>query len=221
MSLPVEYLITDAAMAFGDPNKERVENDDWLRHYNTACRDLCAHFDVLEHRVRFTLEAGNDAYAYPLDMVRLSMIEVTETPDDPDSWDDLGEMFDDEFRGATRRRYPTGKPEKYYARRSWFHVIPKPDVQTISGGRIHFYGLPDRLLTLAGAVFQLPEFTQDSVIERMVIAALKQDERVVEAQERYTKWLAEGPFIEDRMQDRSKDRRETLRPPENPYGGMS
>jgi len=229
MSLLVEQVVTDAAMKFGDPVYQRIDQSDWLRHYNTATRDIASHWDVLEHRVFFTLEAGNDAYGYPADMVRLSEIAVsTELVGDPglqavdeDAFDDLGELFRDEFRASTRRRYPTGTPKRYYARQNWFHLIPKPDVQVVRGGRIHYFGLPDRLFTLSGALYQLPEFTQDAAIERMVIAALEQDERLTEASQKYQKWLAEGPFIEDRMQDRSKDRRENLRPPDDPYRGMA
>jgi hypothetical protein len=222
VSLPVEYLVTDAAMAFGDPKKERVDDSDWLRHYNTAIRDVCSHWDVLEHKAFFNLEPGIDAYGFPTDMVRLSELAVTTTPEDEDTFDDLGEIQSkEEFRNYVRRSYPTGTPELYYARRNWYQMVPKPDVEVIRGGRIYYYGMPDRVFTLPNALYQLPEFTQNTTIERMVIAALNQDERVTEAERRYTKWLAEGPFIEDRMQDRSVDKRENMRPDDNPYGGMS
>lgn len=220
MALLVTYLVDDAARKIGDPNKQRVQNADWLLFYNQSGRELCEKANVLQYRATFDLGA-QALYPYPDEMTQLARVEINETPSNADSWRFLKERFEDEFRAETDVLYPTATiPERYFADKVGFYLMPRPTATIVGGGRMTYYGLPDRLFDLVGANFQLPEFTQDYVIRRMVVYGKTARNRLTEASAELSQWYADIEGLQDKMEDRSDDRRSSMRPRRNPYSGM-
>jgi hypothetical protein len=220
MPLPVDFLVGDAALKIGDPSRTRVQNPDWVLFYNQSARELCQKADVLRCRGVFDLST-EDAYPYPSDMTQMTGIEVTETPADPDSWRWLDESFEDEFRSEVDGHYPSATlPERYFADKTWFFVIPRCTAAIVGGARISHFKIPARISDLAVATYELPEFTQDYVIRRMVIYAKFARNRIVEADAELKQWYADVEGLTSKIDDRSNDRRSGIRQSRDRYRGM-
>lgn len=220
MSLPVSYLVDDAALKIGDPNKTRVSPSEWALFYNQSARELCEKADVLQYRSTFNLTT-EALYPYPDEMTTMARLEVTETPSDADSYRIVNEKFEDEFRALTSNRYPTATiPDFYFADRIGFYLIPRPEATIAEGGRITYFGLPDRIFDVTTATYQLPEFTQDYVLRRMVVYGKTARHRIDEANAELQQWYADVEGLQDKVEDRSNDRRSSLRPRRSPYAGM-
>lgn len=219
-SVLVSYMVNDAALAIGDPNKARVKNSDWISFYNRSARELCEKADVLQYRAIFNL--GTQAlYPYPDEMVALSRIEVNETPTDDDAWRPLDELFEDEFRSRTTGRYPTATiPDSYFADQGGFYLIGRPEAAITGAGRMIFFGLPDRITDVTTATFQLIDIAQDYVTRRMIVYGLKARNRHAEAASELSQWYADVEGLQDNLEDRAKDRRSSIRPRRSPYAGM-
>jgi len=218
MSLPVIYLINDCAEMIGDPNKVRVTLGQWTLFYNQSCRELCQKAKVLKFRARFNL--GPQAqYHYPDERTVVTKVEANETPDDDNTWFKLDEMFEDEFAAQTSRFYPSATtPSHYFADVDGFYLYPRPEAAITNGGRVTYFGLPDRIFDANTANFQLPELAQDYVIRRMVIHGMKARNRMAEAEGELKLWNADIEGLQDSMEDPSDDRRSAIRPRRSGYG---
>jgi len=220
MSLPVSNLVNDAAIAIGDPNKTRVKMSEWTSFYSRAARELCSKANVLQQRATFNL-GTQQAYHFPDDMTTMSKMEVSETPTDGDSWRVIREIFEDEFRSMTSGRYSDNTlPEMYFADRLGFYLVPRPTATIVDGGRITYFGLPDAITDATTATYQLPEFTRDYILRRMIVFGLAARNRHAEAEAELRQWFADVEDLQDKMADRSDDRRSSLAPRRSRYQGM-
>jgi len=228
MSTLVSYLIDDAAAEVGDPNKTRIALPQWLSIYNRANRELCTKANILPFSDSFDLrpldpDTGRpqQRYAYPEQMTVLKSIEVSETPDDDNSFRYLNEMFEDEFRERTASSYPTNTlPDSYFADAAWFFLVPIVTATIEEGGWITYYGLPDRIDNVAGAIMQVDDFAQDYLLRRMIIVGLSARNRHAEAATQLAIWDKDMEGLQDKLNDRSQDRRPSLAPRRSPYRGM-
>lgn len=221
MSTPISYLVDDAAQAIGDPNKERVQIAQWLSIYNRSLRELCQKANVLKTQDIFTLSAGVARYAYPGHMTVMSGLEVSDTPADEGSFRSLRELFEDEFRARTSVFYPTASlPTHYYCTPSFYYLVPMAEVEIVAGGCLTHFGLPEERVTSIDALMETPDFTQDYLITRMVIFGMEARNRWQEAKDMLAIWNADVESLQDKMEDRSEDRRSTLAPRRNRFAGM-
>lgn len=224
MSTPISYVIDDAAQAIGDPNKQRVTLAQWVGIYNRSNRELCQKANVLGFSDGFTLVANQNRYEYPAGMTVMTAIHVTETPDDKTTFRVLGEYFEDEFRAMVDASYPAASlPTGYFATSSWFHLVPMVSAQIVGGGCITYYGLPDRITVdqvTGGTVIQVPDFAQDYLLRRMIVHGMEQRNRLVEARTALEMWNADMETLQDKLDDRSVDRRSTIAPRKNRFAGM-
>lgn len=221
MSTPVSYLVDDAAQAIGDPNKQRVQLSQWLSIYNRSNRELCEKANVLRFIDEFDLVADQKKYDYPQTMTVMNGIHVTQTPTDETTFRWIKEYFEDEFRRMTSSNYPTASlPTGYFATSGWFYLVPAVDTTIVSGACIDYFGLPDRITDLNGAVMQVDDLAQDYLIRRMIVHGLESRNRLVEAQEALATWQADVESLQDKLDDRSQDRRSSIAPRRNRYWGM-
>lgn len=220
MSIPISYLIDEAANKFGDPNKTRVNGPLWLTFFNESTRELSTKADIAQYRDSFTL-GTNPIYPFPDAMVHMVRLEVNEQPvTDPVGWRIVEEIFEDEWRARTSTRYPSATiPDAYFVEKGWFWLIPAPEAPITNGAIITYFGLPDRA-TDPLSTYQLPEFTQDYIIRRMVIHAKFARNRIVEGQADLKLWYDDVEGLQDKMDDRSSDRRSNIRPRRNLIAGM-
>lgn len=221
MSLSVDYLISDAALKIGDVNRTRVRDVEWVLFYNQAVRELCEKANVLEFQGLFDT-LPTDRYGYPWRATAITKFEAQAIAGDANTFFKLDELREDEFTARTDRLYPPMDPPlEYFPRRNWFHLVGKPTTTVVQGGRLTYFGIPDRIFDLPSAIFPLPEFCQDYVIRRLVIAAKYARDRIGEADAELKQWIvdvAEG--LQDKMEDRVDDRRPAIRPTRAPMAGM-
>lgn len=222
MSTFVQSLINDAAQAIGDPNKQRVQSAQWLSIYNRSNRAICEEVNLLRKLDKFKIVAGQTRYDYPQSMVQLNGIQVSDTPTDEPSFRWLGEIFEDEFREATQGRYPTESlPSRYFATSSWFHLIGAAEVDIVDGGRTDYFGLPDEITDLStNPVLQVDDLARDYIMEHMIALSMQARNRWAEAELALTAWQKRAEGLQDKLADRSDDRRSTLSPRRNRFGGM-
>lgn len=227
MSTPVSALVDDAAMAIGDPNKQRVATPQWISIYNRSNRELCQKANVLRFLDEFDLvnldpDTGELAmrYDYPDGMTVMNGIHVSDTPTDPASFRWLKEMFQDEFRVATSGSYPVDSlPTYYFATSDWLYLIGAVAADILDGACIDYFGLPDRVTDLSG-VIQVPDMAQDYLIRRMIIHGKMARHNVVEARAELEMWEEDMVSFQDKLDDRSQDRPSSIAPRRNRLAGM-
>jgi hypothetical protein len=220
----IQAVIDDAAVAIGDPNKQRVSMVNWTSFYNRSNRELCAKANILRFNDKFDLIAGQRKYAYPQRMTVMTGLRVSETPSDENSFKVVHEIFEDEFREKTDRLYPTETlPSEYFATSSWWQPVGTATAQIVDGGCITYYGLPDRITLTqieASQVLQIPDFAQDYLLQRMIIYGMRARNRYAEAKAELDLWYTDMATLQDKLDDRSQDRRSTLAPRKNRFAGM-
>lgn len=211
--IPASSLIERAARRIDDIRLTNVTTPDLLDYLNAVSDDLCARRRILERVVIFKVYA-EDMYAYPSDLVQVKWMRFNEDPvNDPDGYKDLAEMFEDEFREATYGQYPTENPSAYSVSQNYFHLYPRPTAAIDNGGKMGYWSIPDPVTSATAGFLQLPDYLQHHVIEGMVIRALEGQRRLDEAEQRRVRWLTVEDELAQPMQDRSADRRSSLRPP--------
>lgn len=222
MSTLVQTIIDEAAMEIGDPNKQRIEQAQWLTIYNMSQRELCQKANLLRLQDDFDLVAGQTRYDYPQGMVQLNGIEVSETPDDDSSFQWLAELREDEFRMITTGAYPTASiPTQYFATSSWFYLVGAVTTPIQDGGAIDYFGIPDEITAVdSSTVIQVDDLARDYLRNRMVIHGHQARNRLVEARAALDIWNEELIVLQDKLADRAEDRRSSLAPRLNPYWGM-
>jgi hypothetical protein len=220
MSTPVQNLVDDAAQAIGDPNKQRVQTSQWISIYNRSNRELCQKVKILRFLDKFTLEAAQTRYDLPEGMVQMNGIHVTETPSDETTVRWIHEIFEDEFRRMTTNLYPTATlPDSYFCSSNWFYLVPSATAQIVGGACIDYFGLPDRVADLSG-VMQVDDLAQDYLIRRMTIHGMEARHRLDEAKTALDMWNADLQGLQDKLEDRSNDRRSSVARRTRRFSGM-
>lgn len=225
MSTLITSLVDDAALQIGDPNKQRVTMPHWHSIYNRSNRELGQKANVFRYLDQFTLEALQMKYDYPESMTVMNGIRVSETPSDETTFQVIDEIFEDEWRKRTNSLYPSATiPDAYFATSNWFWLVPMAEAQIVDGACIDYFGLPDTLsytdFTAANAVIQAEDFAQDYLIRRMVIHGMEARNRWQEAKDSLALWEADMVTLQDKLDDRSQDRRSSLRPRRPRFAGM-
>lgn len=224
MSTLISTVIDECALKIGDPNKQRITLSQWVTIYNMSNREMCSMANILKFQDEFDLVANQKTYDYPEGMVQCTDIHVSETPDDETTFKFLNEIFEDEYRERVDSLFPSATlPTEYYATPSWFSLVPMASAGIVDGGCITYFGLPDEISESAvsgGEVLQVPDFTRDYLRRRMLIHAMEARNRLTEAKAALEIWMAEMEGLQDKLEDRSLDRRSSLAPRKNRYAGM-
>ena len=225
MSTLVQDLVDDAALQIGDPNKQRVQLSQWHSIYNRSNRALGEKANVFRYLDQFTLVAGQMKYDYPQLMTVMNGIRVSETPSDETTFQVIEEIFEDEWRNRTSGLYPTATlPDSYFATSNWFWLVPMATNQIVDGACIDYFGLPDTIsytsFTASGTVIQAEDFAQDYLVRRMVIHGMEARNRWQEAKDALSLWEADMETFMDKLDDRSQDRRSSLRTRRPRFAGM-
>lgn len=219
-TIPIDYLVSDAAVKIGDPSRTRVRNEQWLLFVNQALREFTEKLNVLRFTATFALVQGATEYLYPDELTQMVSIEATETPSDPTTYAFLGQKFRDEFRSDVTGAYPQGSiPDRYHATTNSFFLIPACDTTINAGARLVYYGIADRVFTLE-ADFPLPWMSQDYIVRRMTIHAMRARNRHAEANEELKEWKDDMQLLEDKYQVRTVDRADSIAPRRNRLWGM-
>src|SRR5207245_9805863 len=111
-------------------------------------------------------------------------------------------------------------PTSYFATSGWFYLVPAAETLISAGACIDYFGLPDRITDLTGAIMQVDDFAQDYLIRRMIIHGLESRNRLAEAADSLRTWVADMETLQDRLDDRSQDRRSSIAPRRNRFAGM-
>jgi len=223
MSVLVSDLITRAGVKIGDPGFRRTSRTDFLQFFNEVQFKIATEIRCLEVDADFNIVADQYLYDYPDEAVGMTGVRFSETPTDINTFRWLREKFTDEWRMLTTPLRPSGNVWAYYARPHCFELSSTPTLAVTNGGIASYWIHPAWLNSESSAVLEIPDFTQEFVMEGMTIhARLTGRDRVAAAQDE-KRWLDSLVNLREKIEDRSDDRRPALRPPSygNPYGGMT
>lgn len=222
MSVPVTRVIESAALRVYDPNRRRVSAGLWLQIFNETQFELATETRCIEVDATFNITANEARYTYPADSVALKKVYYSETPSDTTTYDPLSEIFEDEWVELRRYGYPTGRPMQYFARPSFFHLMPAPATSIVDGGCVTYAVMPGWLGNEAGALVEVPDWLQVVLIDGMVARAKIALEEP-SGQTALANWQGSLAAKRALVEDRSDDRRPALRTEgmRNPFQGMS
>lgn len=221
MSFRVSDIAADGSLVIGDDRYSRVTRDNWLTFVKKRSRLLCMRLNLVKRRAYFTITADDALHTLPTNCVQMTRLQFTSTPSDVNTFGDLTEMFEDEFRASTSNCYPTGDPQRYFTDQGFFYLIPKPTTEVVLGGRIEYWGLPDTVSAQADFV-PLPDTMQDILLQGCVVDAQRKMEKYPEADRLEAEWEANIDRLRNKVEDRSNDRRSKVRlsSQERGYGGQ-
>lgn len=218
-----DWLTTIAATMVGDPDRGRIKTADWLQFYNLSMNDICSLYDIVQFEQVAALPA--DALcSYPAESTRISRVEANATPADATTWVTVGEIFEDEWRRHTVSGVPTSDiPRVYFADQGYLRLGAKITADIANGLKITHYGVPDNATDLTVTYMPLPNFMKSYAAERMAIYGLRSDNRDAQANEWEDRWNQREGFIRMKLEDKSTDRRDAIRPAaaRNRFGGMA
>lgn len=223
MSVNALTLATEAGRRCGDELFTRITRDDWKDFLNAVCRDIASRFHVVEYESTFDVVANMENYPYPDDMVQIRFMRYSDTPDTAGTYEDVDETPFDEWRERTSRSYPIGTPDEYCPRAGFFSLVPMAATTIEDGGLLSYWGLPADVTDLTTQSLQLPDFFRDYVVAGMVIQGKRKDKAFDEADALERAWLNQESQMREKMEDRARDRRASLRPKSarHPMRGMS
>jgi len=211
VSVLVQRILTDALMACSDPGARNISPDEQLLFYNRTARRVATRLNVLEYEATFDTVQGIDLYKMPDDCKTLRSLWATLTPELPYSYWPLREIFEDEHRQLISRNTPSSDPSRYYARQSYYHIYPAPASTVVDGGKLIYWGLPADVTNPAIETLPFADLMQDLVTEGVIIHLLTRLTRLDEAAARRSEWEASMTADRDTFEDRSNDRRPSLR----------
>lgn len=203
MSVTASEILTEFYLSTSDPRLKRLTSDEAIIWLNQASRDLARKLKLVEYMDTFTT-VDEDAYQLPDGCIVVTRMDWTATPSAGD-YKKLAEMSKTEFEMLTNGPYPVCEPYAYYVRASFFHLVGRPAVETVDGGRIHYYGVPDRVTGVSDTI-KLADYMRDNIRNGMMILALEKLEEIERGS--YQSWVASIP---DDREDRSRDRRPNIR----------
>jgi len=214
MAVLMQWLIDAAATNIGDPNKSRVQQPQWNTIATLSLDAVCSKYDVLEYEDGFDLPADG-LVTYPDACTRVSEVRVSTTPLDDASFErgKLGELFEDEWNLVVRGGLPVGsQPARYFADKGFIRLDARLAADVVNGGRIWYYAVPPPVVDATTYTVPLPDFFRTYFVERLEIGGLFADERTEEAVVKLRVWDAREDEIRTKIEHRSVDRRESLRP---------
>lgn len=219
-----DWLANSGAKLIGDPNRQRVDTPTWLMAYNLAMNDICATYDIVQAENIADLPADGLA-TYPNENTRISKVEANTAPTDPTSpWRTLDEKFEDEYRRLTTGGVPQQDfPEWYFADDGYIRLGALLVADVVGGLRLTNYIVPDEAFDLTTTYMPLPNFMRSYAMERMMIYALRSDDRDEQADKHEAAWNQREGWIRQKLEDKSVDRPDAIRPTStiNKYGGMA
>lgn len=224
MAVLAEWLSTSGAKLIGDPNRQRVTPEAWLVAYNLSMNDICSLYDILQFEMIADLPIDGLA-TYPQAAMRISEVAVNEAPADPLSrWKVLEEKFQDEYRRETVNGLPSqALPDWYFADTGYLRLGAQLAADIAGGLRLTHFSVPDEAFDLTTTYMPLPDFMRSYAMERMMIYALRSDDRDDQADDHENRWNQRESWIRNKLEDRSVDRPDAIRPKSNinKYGGMA
>jgi len=216
MSTPVGDIISAALYEIGDPNGKSTKRPAMLGFYNRAQRKLARGLRCLETDYYFNLQANEPRYYYPDDNIQISGIRISQVAQ-PSSLGDyywLRERFRDEWRNATDGYRPSSQVWGYHARANWFELLDAPVADVDDGGIVTTWHLPQEVVTETSAtLMELPDSMRDAVQEGMQILARLTGRERAAAMDDWKRWVDEIEAEREKFEDRSDDRRSSIRPP--------
>lgn len=212
MSVNALSLATEAGRRCGDELFTRITRDDWKDFLNSVCRDVATRIPCVEWRDTFDLVANLESYPYPSGLIQVRFMRATQTPETAGTFEDIDEMTPEQWHDRTNRNYPVGTPDEYCPWQGFFDLVPMPAVTVVDGGLLAYWGLPDDVTDLTTQNLQLPDFMRDYVVAGMVIQGKRKDKAFDEADALERVWLGQESQMSQKMGDRARDRRVSLRP---------
>jgi hypothetical protein len=220
----VSTVIDQVLDEIGDPNGDRTTRADALRYFNRAQRVIATKTLALEEDAYFNLEAAEPRYAYPEPAVVITGVRLsrTSTPTTLADYYHLTESFEEEWRDAIYAGRAEGYISHYRARNNWIEFLQNPSEAIVDGGILSYAKIPAKVATEIGAVMELADFAEDHLIEGMKILARMSTRERAAAQDDWQKWMLAADELKNTFQDRSRDRRPSIRAPRygNPFAGM-
>lgn len=220
----VTDMIGTAALLSGDPNKQRIQDAQWLEIFNLSVREMCKRWNILKLEWRDDLTT-NHYFTYPDDMKVLTGVRVSSTPNDIASFQWVTPFQnEDDFRAATYQSWYTQTlPSRYYADPEVGYLVGRPEAAITDGLRVHGFGLPLRVATAAGALYEPHDLTADLCLNHMQILGKRVNKQYAEADREFAAWLEQGSRYEQMIEARSSDIRTSIRPASgrDPYSQMS
>lgn len=215
-------IINECAIRFGDRAFNSVDRDKWLSFMNERARGLATRLRLVKRRALFSIEADNELYTFPDNMVVMTRMEFTPTPNDRTTFRDLREMFEEEWRGATTNTYPTGDPTRYYADQGFFYLYPLPAASYTRGGRLTYWGLPNEVVNYDIDLQPFADSMKNALVEGMLSDAYDAIEKYDVAAKQEAKFEKIVAQAQLNLEDRSEDRRQVLMPRSRVrgYGGQ-
>lgn len=211
MSFLVQKILNDAILACGDPSARNISPDEQLAFYNRTAQKVAKRLNVIEYEAFYDLVANSDLYKLPDDCKTVRKMYATLTPSDLYSYWELDELFEDEHAQATNRQTATGDVKKYYMRQGYFQLYPMPSETLVQGGKIIYWGLPPDVVDPTIETTPFPDICRELLTEGVIIHLLKRQTRLDEAASREQEWTSTMIQDRDTMEDRSRDRRPSLR----------
>lgn len=216
-------IINDGATRIGDAAFNAVSRDKWLQFFNARARHLATRLRLVKRRALFSIEADNELYTFPDNMVVMTRLEFTTTPSDRRTFRDLKELFEEEWREATSSCYPTGDPTRYFADQGFFYLWPMPSASYTRGGRLTYWGLPNEIVLPDSEAQPFADSMRNLLLEGMLADAYDVLEKYDKAQAQEAKFEALTAQTRLNLEDRSDDRRTVLMPRSRArgYGGLT
>ncbi|MFN0131271.1 MAG: hypothetical protein ACKVW3_01870 [Phycisphaerales bacterium] len=233
MSIQVSDVIDEAAARMGDPRFTLVSRTDWITIYNQCAEKMTREWGIIEQQATASLQQNEDTYLYPDNdnpddptspgiLTQLLQVDYNETPSDPLTWTEAGELFTDEFNFRTSGQYPTGDGRfEFWARANGIQITPVPTTTVVGGLRMRYYRLQRRVVSLtAEPVMEMPGMYRTLLVDLMVIRAKVTKERVFQYTREIQMWENDMEQIAPKIERRSNVRRRQLRPSQR-SGGLS
>lgn len=230
-TLSVQSLLDDAAVRFGDPYKTHFNDTSLLAYYNDTCEEFTRRWQLIEVDASFSWVAGEDRYSYPDDSVQVLRLHYNATPSDSTTWRKVFEITEEEYRLYTDGNLPTGEDKLWYwARGSFFVMVPRPLTAISQGGKIGYWKLADRQTTVSTAVdgtgasysrsvTEMPNTMRSLIRDGMVIGMQRTLGRTAEANQNMQILEARLDDVAPRIEANVDDRSERFEPRSlNRYG---
>jgi hypothetical protein len=213
MSVTAQTVVNEAALLLGDAAFRLITPAKWLTLLNRAQRKMSQRLNLYGVQATFSITAGINRVALPDDCTQLRRVDFTETPETPGSYRKLGDLTEDEWEARVQGHYPTGTPLEYCARMGWFHLVPEPDTTIVDAGRMDYWASPPDITDLDVQSLVIPDMARDHLVTGLLIEGMRASRQFVEARELEQEWMTVmEPEFKERLENRSDDRRMSIRP---------
>lgn len=225
-TITIQSILDDAATQFGDPNKTTFGDTPLLAFYNDACEVMSRNWKLLEVDADFSwvgldTTGGTDRYSYPDDCVQAFKVQYNPTgvsatvgPTDQRQWTEVKEVNEQRYYELANGNKTDSDTKIYYWPRTGFFVAyPMPTVSLFLSGRISYWKLADRVLSVApSTMMEFPNALRTLVRDRMIFSMQRSLGRLQEFTTNLRVWEGEMDAVAPRMEDRVDDEREKYEP---------